>query len=462
MNIYQKKLQYIELPCGQGKSTLMTSIIESNPDKHYLVVVPSKQLQRQSRDNVGTGLVINHETHDDLLATIIAHLHSMNERVLYITDKMFWRIDDLTILKNWTIFLDDCVDYFLNDDAEISLDDGSLPSELYAQLFDLVSYQSGYTYVTLSKNKLSDDLNRVRDRYKKFQYYKNICVNAEVFTSDYCKHLYIVGYHELFKYYDTGIDMIFMAANFTQSLIYKKFHKVFSEYSHDILPNTTNNSRLKIIYFMKNRTLSAKLLDDHPEITEKIGQYINSQNHNNLLWTCNEKRKEEWGVIGNYITPCQRGINNYTSYTVAAFLSSMKINPAMVKMIQDVLGHSRNDIVQQREYEACYQFVYRTNLRDYNSSENIVLYVVDEVTARSIPGATIEYIDIGVDIKKKKTGPKPKFLEPKTRKLFKQYLSRGKRNLTDIFDWIKDKKLSNVQKDEIYYLYNDYLKTFAV
>lgn len=466
MNIYQKKLQYIELPCGQGKSTLMTSIIKSNPDKHYLVVVPSKQLQRQSRENIGTGLVINSDTHRDLLETIVKHLRSKVQRVLYITDKMLWRIDDLSLLKNWTVFLDDIVDYFTNDDSRISIKDGSLPAQLYAQIFDLVGYQSGFARVKLSEKELSEDLKTIRDRYKQFEYYNNICINEEVFLKDDCKHLYIIGYHDLFKYADAGIDMIFMAANFTQSLLYKKYYKLFTEYNHGIVPNTTNNSRLTIKYFMKNRKLSAKLLKDHPVVACKIGKYINSQNHTELLWTCNEKRIDEWGVSGNYITPCQRGINDYTDYTVAAFLGSMKINPVMGELIESLLGHSGTDIVQQREYEACYQFIYRTNIRDYSSTDTIVLYVADEVTAYSIPGANYEFVDIGVDIVAGESGRPVSCIDKKTRDAFYKWAvldpkkkSSQKRAFTKVKSWINNEKkgFTDEQKTKLFDLYNNWV-----
>lgn len=465
--LFTKKFQYIDLPSGQGKSTLMISIIKSNPDKNYLVVVPSKQLQRQSRVNVGTGLVINSDTHSDLLETIVKQLRSKDERVLYITDKMFWRIDDLSLLKNWTVFLDDCVNYFDYDDAEIRIEDGSLPSALYAQIFDFDNgYQSGFARVKLSTSKLSDDLKLVQNRYKKFEYYKNVCINSEVFLDANCKHLYIVGYHELFSYANAGVDMIFMAANFSQSLIYKKYYKLFVPYNHGIVPNTTNNRRLTIKYFMENRKLSAKLLKDHPEIAEKIGQYINSQKHTELLWTCNESRISEWGVSGDYITPCQRGMNDYTDYTVAAFLGSMKINPVMGKMIEDILGHTDGDIIQQNEYEACYQFVYRTNLRDYSSTQDIVLYVADKATAESIPGAAIEYIDIGVDIVEKKRGPKPSCIDKKTYNKFLKWAVTDpkknpslKRDLNKLRDWIDDKKkgFTQEQKLKLYDLYNGWM-----
>ncbi|HGA3088273.1 TPA: hypothetical protein ACIR5T_002060 [Klebsiella pneumoniae] len=446
MSIYENKLHYVSVQCGGGKTQLIIKTISANPSKHYLVVVPSKQLQYQCYNSLGYGLIINHETHVNLLESISRELIEKNNRVLFITDKMFYRLDP-TLLKLWTVFIDDCVDYIGYISERIEHNDelfkGMLPAELYASVFNITSISDDekYVNVTLNNDVRSDVLIGLKQRYEQFQYYHTITINSNAFTDDHCERIFIIGYYDLERYVKNDVEIVYFANDFENTLIYKKYCHLFEEYPHNLVPNSTNNQRLTVKYFSKNNALSGKRLKEESEKNNSmmsiVGAYINGCESGQVLWTCNEIYRKKWNITGEYITPCQRGMNHLQHHTVAACMVSMKVDNAMAKHIEAVLGHTYEDIIHQQEYEAINQFVYRTNLRNYQSSTEITLYVFDENQAHSIVGAgSYEYIDIGVDAVPKRVGRPVSQLPPELRDAVRKWVRTKERTLIDITKYL--------------------------
>ncbi len=441
MSIY-KKLYYVSLQCGGGKTRMIIKIINDNPEKHFIAVVPSKQLQHQYRDSLGFGLIMNHETHETLLESINKELIEKNQKVIFITDKMFYRLKP-QLMKSWSVFMDDCVDYFAYQSDVIDSSDELLPARLYAKLFNVtsVSDDGNYVYATLNDDIGSEVLHKIKQNYERFKYYHKIVINSSVFSDENCKRIFIIGYYDLERYVNNGVEIIYFANDFENSLIYKKYCHLFEEYKHELVPNHTNNQRLTVKYFAKNNTLSSTRLkaerDKPNNMMTRIGEYINARESGPLLWTCNEAYKQYWNITGRYITPCQRGMNHLQDHTVAACMVSMKVDDAMAKHIEAVLGHTYGDVVHQYEYEAINQFVYRTNLRNYQSSSSVTLYVFDENQAYIIKGAgSYEYIDAGIDAVVNRAGRPASQLPTKVRDAARKWVRTKGRTLEEIAKYV--------------------------
>ncbi|WP_318389607.1 DEAD/DEAH box helicase family protein [Enterobacter sp.] len=447
MSIYSKKLYYVSIQCGGGKTHLIIKTINANPSKNYIVVVPSKQLQLQYYNSLGFGLIMNHETHENLLESISKELIQRNERVLFITDKMFYRIQP-QLLKPWSVFVDDCVDYFgfqsdVIDSSDELFKGALLPAYLYANVFNItsISDDENYVNVTLNNDVRSDVLVRIKQRYERFQYYHQIVINSTAFSDDNCRRLFIIGYYDLEQYVNNGVEIVYFANAFESTLIYKKYSHLFEEYKHDLVPNDTNNQRLTVKYFAKNNALSSTRLkaerDKTNNMMSSIGEYINANENVPVLWTCNEAYKRYWNITGEYITPCQRGMNHLQHHTVAACMVSMKVDDAMAKHIEAVLGHTYGEIVHQYEYEAINQFVYRTNLRNYQSNSGVTLYVFDENQAYSIEGAgSYEYIDVGIDAVLNRAGRPGSELPAKVRDAARKWIRTKERTMIEITKYV--------------------------
>lgn len=447
MSIYENKLHYVSVQCGGGKTQLIIKTINANLKKYYLVVVPSKQLQYQYYNSLGYGLIINHETHASLLESISEELIAENERVLFITNKMFYRLDP-SLLKKWTVFIDDCVDYFGHKSDNIEHEDELFkkmsPGELYGEVFNITGIaddHGDYVNVTLNGDARSDVLIGIQKQYDQFHYYHQIVVNSSVFTDECCKRIFIIGYYDLERYVKNDVEIVYFANDFENTLIYKKYCHLFEEYQHNLVQNSTNNQRLTVKYFAKNNSLSSTRLkaerDKTNNMMSRVGEYINANENLPVLWTCNEAYKKQWAISGEYLTPCQRGMNHLQHHTVAACMVSLKIDSALSHHIEAVLGHTYEDIIHQQEYEAINQFLYRTNLRNYQSSTKVTLYVFDENQAHSIVGAgSYEYIDVGVDAVPKHVGRPVSALPERVRDASRKWIRDKVRTLIDITNYV--------------------------
>ena len=80
-----------------------------------------------------------------------------------------------------------------------------------------------------------------------------------------------------------------------------------------------------------------------------------------------------------YVTPCAEGINKYKSYDSAVWMCSMLPHSKEVAIYRDVFGeHIDTDtIATARSYEAAYQFIMRTNMRDYTSTQKVTVVAWD-------------------------------------------------------------------------------------
>jgi len=142
--------------------------------------------------------------------------------------------------------MDDCVDYFAFQSDVIDSSDELLPAHLYAKLFNVtsVSDDGNYVYATLNDDIGSEVLHKIKQNYERFKYYHKIVINSSVFSDENCKRIFIIGYYDLERYVNNGVEIIYFANDFENSLIYKKYFHLFEGYKHELVPNHTNNQRL--------------------------------------------------------------------------------------------------------------------------------------------------------------------------------------------------------------------------
>jgi len=141
--------------------------------------------------------------------------------------------------------------------------------------------------------------------------------------------------------------------------------------------------RCKVYYFDKNRP-SIKRAAAASQPANRIAEYLKSNEPETVLWTLNEKarsnakRLDELLGEDNSMSPKAHGVNDKQHYKAALWLAAMNPREDQAKQYAEYAGMSREDIIKDRELNAIYQFVMRTNLRDWDSSEFVNLYVWSE------------------------------------------------------------------------------------
>ncbi|MDA5496046.1 hypothetical protein PGS50_22780, partial [Yersinia intermedia] len=138
-------------------------------------------------------------------------------------------------------------------------------------------------------------------------------------------------------------------------------------------------------------------------------------------WTTNNNSK--FVLSGKHkITPNQRGMNHLKDKNVCVFIAAMNAHPQSAEYLNDLFDFTIEDMVREFEVETLYQFIYRSVVRNYNSSERVIVYVFDSEQAYAISSGSVEKIDLGLSSNKKKPGPKVKVVaSPELKSKFKRW-----------------------------------------
>ncbi|HGP0855704.1 TPA: DEAD/DEAH box helicase family protein [Yersinia enterocolitica] len=483
-----KKIKFISSKCGSGKGIYMRDEIKKQletDNNHHIIVMPTKKLIEQFKgyfsdfyDNV-IAVVSSDEKdfkkYDKLLPRINSVIYSKSSNILMVTEKMFYRIDPL-ILRDWNVWIDDCNKFCDLKIKGIRKDDKKELLSIYNKLFitsdsfveissiknDPVNFK--YKSVKINdKIELSEDIESLLKLYQEMSFYHQVVVLYDSLIGK-AGQLVIAGWYDLSKYVDEGISITYMSNEFESSLLYKRWSYLFEEVKIEVKYSDkiqTNDNRIDVKYFFdctkKDRGLSKGMmcngkLDSNVRL---VMEYLKNELKNiDYYWTTNDKSLFTLG--GNKITPNQRGMNHLMDKTVSVFMAAMNAHPNSAEYLRDLFNFTTQDIVEEYEFETMYQFIYRSVVRDYSSSERVIVYVFDSEQAYAIPSGSVQKIDLGLSSNKKKTGSKEKIDAPLALKNnFKTWKSRNN-NRADTFirfnKWVEKVLRSTIEwREEDFY-----------
>ncbi len=455
-------MNYIQGDCGSSK-TYMTIEMIKRTDIPYLLVHSELQLVKQSAAALGDiCTVISSETHSNVEYAVNQFLQEPTHRVLIISERAFLRISDLSLLKNRKTMLDDVVSFHcykvINTEKK---------HEVHKQLFTSFTDLDKQYCTAVPITRFNDDLlSDIHQRFEFIDLYDEFRMNSNFFSTkiqdghevyrDECNQLSIMAWVDIQKYVDAGLDMTFLANKFTESLLYRSNPGLFTEVKMSLRQRAVPVSeRLKVYYFLDKKRFTSTFRTDNPNALPTIAHHIEQNVTGQYYYTSNSSTKGDMSSIltsGQYISPNSRGMNAYQSYTTAVWLASMKPSPVEAVMCREQFGITGQDLVQAREFENLYQFINRSNLRDYDSDSEIVVYVVDREQAESLGTANIHHIDLGLEdgsTETMKPGRPVMFSEEdkKLRKAFSTLQSRHKGDVsTEQFSkWCTKRNLSESQ-----------------
>jgi len=395
-----EKMKFISSDCGSGKTHALIKQVKQTDDR-YIIVQGTLQLLNQTAEELGTICkVISSKNYiESVEKDIHAFLLNPTHRILVITDKAFMRVTDLSLLRQWKIYLDDVVNFHtynvINTEKKYEVE-----QQLFKDFEDLSD-----KYVTAKAiTDFDDDL--VLSMAKCFgfiQDYDHFVMNSNFFDkigkignldvySNENKQLTILAWVNIAKY--SNLDVTFMANKFEESLIYKGIPALFEEVELSGMRErkVPVQDRLKVYYFSEER-FSRTYRNANPEALPKVSAWINA-NLTEYFYTTNSDSK---GILnGQYIDPVSRGMNTYQDYTKCVWLASMKPSPVETKQLELMFNLTREEVVQAREHENLYQFINRSKLRAYDSEQVVEVYVFDKEQALSL-STNIELIDVGLD-----------------------------------------------------------------
>ncbi|GAB3120636.1 hypothetical protein [Novispirillum itersonii] len=234
----------------------------------------------------------------------------------------------------------------------------------------------------------------------------------------------------------------FLAANFTSYLLYRLWSKQGATFIERPIPSLILRTiplgeRTRIHYFsdrnasdtfFRNASRPLKMAADwlNANLTQRFFYCFNETHHIPLTGTGKD--------LARKVTPKQAGTNDLRDYTCAIWLAAMVPADHEVLVISSY-GISKEDVLQDREREALYQFVMRSNLRVFDSVEPVDVYVFSRAQAESLQrmlggGGELQHIDVGItqtlkaQLQVNKGGRKPKYATKEERDAAKREQDR--------------------------------------
>ena len=443
MSIYQGKLKYISGEPGTGKGNHIKAQCQLPGRK--LVVQPTIELINEfSRGMVDTKVLHSESFNGNLLSEIHMHLMKPEDCTIFITDKMFYKIDRWR-LKGWKIFIDDSLN-FCSVLARNKKDDSI--EAVYNKLFITGGYieidgeggELDNTYLSFdmcSRENVSEDMLDAWDYYNQLSGFHRRGILAKSLTTESDK-IIVWGDYDIPAYADE-LDVTYLANEFEMSCLYRahadKFQKV--EYSKTHWQED-NNKRIVMNYFLAGNEygLSKNIMktSDHiPVIQDWI-----MKNVENYYWSKNKDDAINFALDREcQVAVVQRGINTLQDKTSCVFMAAMKPSDVVIPHYDNIWGIQSTDLVNEWTYETLNQYIYRGVIRNYSSTEIMNVYVYDEVTAHTISGAKYNYIDIGLFSTQKKAG-RPVTRDSDDKVLARKFASwkntnKGKPNVHELF-----------------------------
>lgn len=226
------------------------------------------------------------------------------------------------------------------------------------------------------------------------------------------------------KVLDSFAEATILSANFKATfahLIWSKMGVHFTPHKELVVSRCRAmplGNRIRIHYFGE-REASLNWFNNEANPLKIAGDWFNKHIQVPFYYAVNESRNggnrlsQVHNPLAQQIAPIAMGSNQLSDMTVAAWLVALKGKPYEYAIIEELFGITREQFDRARELEPLYQFALRSNLRDFESSAPVDIYVISKSQAnflKSITGANhIEWvgIDLPEPIKVIDADPKP-------------------------------------------------------
>ena len=141
--------------------------------------------------------------------------------------------------------------------------------------------------------------------------------------------------------------------------------------------------RVSIHYFAEHRDSSITRFKEGDIPLGAISAFISQDAGGEpVLWTANEAMKSACDLPEcDFATPKSHGRNDLQHYKRVAWLAAMKASKFEIASLRAVCGMTNQELTDWREYNALYQFVMRSILRDFGSAEPVTIYVFSKLQA---------------------------------------------------------------------------------
>jgi len=425
--MHHTQYYHSSLTAGGGKSHTTYTNIAKSGDKTIIVVPRIDLIEEQLALFNGKAIAIHSRDGSsksvvEKIVDAIAVIQDINndKQVLVITHKGFLQYNRWgDIAPVWNLVIDEQMDFFELVTLKSKL---SSNTDEFWGLFESDNTHSGYTEVSISSKGKMMFKERVDVWYESPNLYNLymrshnswIALKEGKFgcAADEVNFITLTD----FSIFDNFLSITILADGFINSPLCK-----YIETAHNIefkdLKIKAHKQRCKqinervTIYQLTEENISGYLMNklgptQFNDINFTINQLVTERN---TIWSTNAKYKKQLNINGTYLSPKQSGTNAYSDKTDVVWLASMKTHKEHNKLAKEFINFDNDTLTELKELEPMHQFITRSNIRDYDSTQHITIIVFGPQQAAylakryGINGSEIKHLHVDLGLPTKKT-----------------------------------------------------------
>ena len=427
------EIRYSSAPSGAGKTSQIIRracqlahehkrVLILQPTKELIAKTVAEELNRQPR------VPQYHVFHQDTVAgssvasemTRFFNAAEDAGQIVFATHQVFPYIPHIANKGDWHVLVDEELQILRYNCHQIPQTHALITDHI-----ELIPHDSVYSRVLVrdlellahARNRDGDELlERLRDTGRILcSKHWDTYVNTEQYDKLRDGRAKRLAFHSVLNWQLlAGFGSVFMAAaNFEDTAVYRLWSqdvefKQDQEFSRSLRFSQHKKGHLITIYYGTNAQWSKKRAEaasgscDSQNTRDRLIQATKQLfGDKNFLWQANKSMPgNPFGSNGQRLPNKPHGLNAYSEIHNIAFLSALN-PPSDHFRFLETRGLTGGDVRRAIYFQAAYQSVMRTSIRDPNNQDPKRIVVPDlhlaEYLQSKFPGSQIEKIDIGID-----------------------------------------------------------------
>lgn len=391
-------IHYLSGEPGSGKTTALIAIMKTlvaSTDR-VLLVQPTHALLTstiealtEGSDGIDTARIahVQHDT-DSTLQLCINAITDVSKSIICCTDRTAFRLSPVHF-TGLTVIIDDVTSTSCTRTVQVT----STHKTVLNEILSLTDHSGYYSYTIAPAitdgTASTHDINGCLATYKPAIEYDKMYMSGDVFDPS-TTQIQLLFAFDLTKM-RTAKRIIAARSNFENTMLYQtnkhliNFVPLELPQPYDLKHNTEYFNRLNVMYYMQNGRFSGEWQRNNPDAYKAmIDHAAGIIGDVPTLYTRNSTADDIYSdTRWHYVAPFADGLNDYRDYTCVVYMCSMLPSAGEIQIYKAVFGEhmSFETVAAARNYETLYQFLNRSNIRDYKSKNIVTIIVPDRFMA---------------------------------------------------------------------------------
>lgn len=408
---------------GKTRSLLKHAGNLISKGKPTLFVQPTIALSTQSQSDFEAmfngelgSILINNVTHrKKATKTLLKFLHNpeKNSKVAFITNANFENIRNFPDQHEWNYIQDEIPQFIGGSEINLKKSYNLIMDNIHLSNYDQLYYE----LICMNDEEF---LELIRSGEVDGPYSTLREIASRIYSDKWSYFMKKERYEKLidpttntnkffgFGYMDyewmRGFSSVTLAgANFEDRLLVKQLRKDATVNMRDadhIIPDLRyqehKNGHLLRICYATHHKWTMDLYQTENNYQRVVDCFAKRIGNNPFIWSANKKHKHDHfkNSDAERVEGSPHGLNKYMHYNYCCILQAQNLKTEYRKFVTKALGFSEDEVRAEVYYEAVYQMLCRTSIRDPNATNKVVVCVPSYDCAvwlqSKFPGAVLE------------------------------------------------------------------------